>query len=568
MGHATCVLSVLGHQIYSCLLVYCPHKCDGISCAHNDLNWTTPCQLCIMNVSMDQGRDLGEVVSSLQSLVARLSVSREPILPVSIPALPETARRLPESAQSEPLAAVAKHLETYITPYLNLSSLSPNYYGFVTGGATPAALLADWVASVYDQNVHVHLPQETIATSVEVTTLNLLLDLFRLPAPEWSVGGSGNGGATFTTGATASNVLGLALGREFVLRRAVQRRTGSTNDSQTSCGECGIGELMKEGAVERIQVLSTMAHSSIAKAASIAGIGRKNIRSVAQEGDPLQIDLNALEREARREGSVSILAISAGEVNTGRFATNSWEQMHKIRRICDELGVWIHVDGAFGLFGRVLLGQSDGDEYRAIEDGIQGLEMADSITGDCHKLLNVPYDCGIFFTRHKHLSEAVFGNGNAAYLTSGMASASGDDIQSPMNVGIENSRRFRALPVYVTLMAYGRKGYMDMLSRQIGLARRITRYLLGDARFDVLPHAQNAEDMLARTFIVVLFRARNEDLNSNLVKRINATGKIYVTGTAWEGKPAARMAVSNWRVDVEHDGTLIEKVLNEVAQGY
>ena len=264
-----------------------------------------------------------------------------------------------------------------------------------------------------------HLPKETIATAIEVAALNLLVQLFSLPVSEWGIGsssaGSGSGGGVFTTGATASNVLGLALGREYVLSKAVEKKTGKV----MSCGDHGIMEMMRLAGIDSIRVLSSLPHSSVMKAASLVGIGRLNFVSIARRGDPLDIDLERLEAEARREGQVSVLVISAGEVNTGRFATGSEETMKQIRRICDENDVWVHVDGAFGLFGRVLMGEKEvEEEYKQIVDGVRGLELADSITGDAHKLLNVPYDCGFFFTRHKKLSEAVFSNGNAAYLNS------------------------------------------------------------------------------------------------------------------------------------------------------
>ncbi|OAL32880.1 hypothetical protein AYO20_07671 [Fonsecaea nubica] len=584
---------------------------------------------------MDPETGLAQVLRSLQNILSSpdLAVSQYlvpsseettnskfPVLPRDIPSvLPLTRldQSLPHSSSQPPsgsnrqggrvdddgndndtrLDRLSSHLATSVLPHLNLSSLSPNYYGFVTGGTTPAALLGDLLASVYDQNVQVHLPRETIATTLEVTTLNLLVQLFRLPEAEWGIGRRrGGGGGTFTTGATASNVLGLALGREYVLRKALQRRRGVSveedNGDAGSCGEHGVAELMAQAGLRKIQVLSTLPHSSIAKAASIVGIGRKNVISIStSQGDGLQIDLARLAEEAAKPDVVNILAISAGEVNTGRFATDSRAQMLRLRGICDEFGIWIHVDGAFGLFGRVFSPDDhDRAEFEEMIRGVDGVELADSITGDCHKLLNVPYDCGVFFTRHKDLGGDVFRNGNAAYLTSSMTSNTGADtnevgsrdvsdydpsaIQSPLNIGIENSRRFRALPVYATLVAYGRPGYLDMLKRQIRLARRVSSWLLRDERFDLLPlpacaggRDEGEQETLAKTFIVVLFRLKDEERMRDFVRRVNDMGKIYMTGTVWDGKPAARIAISNWKVDLERDGKLIEQVLDQVAGG-
>jgi glutamate/tyrosine decarboxylase-like PLP-dependent enzyme len=514
--------------------------------------------------SHDATADPASILSHLSIALASLPVSASPVLPSRIPA--PNALNLHTSLAHDGLALpdVTSHLLSAIAPYLNASSLSPHYYGFVTGGATPAALTADLLVSIYDQNVQVHLPYETISTNVEAAALNMLVDLFYLPRADWGIGlpGGSGGSGTFTTGATASNVLGLALGREYVLTAAAAK----AGNSEMGVAKHGIMEVMAAAGIIKTQILSTMPHSSISKAASIVGIGRVNVISIASSEDPLAIDFSRLEDEIRKPHTANILVISAGEVNTGHFATRSGAEMAQLRRICDEAGVWIHVDGAFGLFGRVLAGLKgkQREEFADVIEGTQGLELADSLTGDGHKLLNVPYDCGFFFTRHKGLAEQVCMNGGAAYLTPAALDGDGDGIQSPLNIGIENSRRFRALPVYATLLGYGRSGYVDMLVRQVQLARRVARFVFDHDGYELLPVTGDKEVAVARTFMIVLFRARDERINVELVKRINKTGKIYVSGTKWEGKPAARIAVSNWRVDVERDVRLVEEILRSV----
>lgn len=133
-------------------------------------------------------------------------------------------------------------------------------------------------------------------------------------------------------------------------------------------------------------------------------------------------------------------------------------------------------------------------------------------------------------------------------------------------MGIENSRRFRALPVYATLAAYGREGYSEMLQRQIGLARGIARYIKESDHFVLLPSQPGVtiDQVMGRTYIIVLFRARDDVLNAALVQRINATRRLYVSGTQWGGKPAARFAVANWQVDVERDLEIAKEVLQSV----
>ncbi len=157
----------------------------------------------------------------------------------------------------------------------------------------------------------------------------------------------------------------------------------------------------------------------------------------------------------------------------------------------------------------------------------------------------------------------VFRNVNAAYLSGFGMSAT---IPSPLNIGIENSRRFRALPVYATLRAYGRTGYREMLEEQVTLARVIAGYIFHDPDFELLPRCPDREELvIARTYIIVLFRMKSEELNWTLVQKINASAKMYVSGTSWEGKPACRIAISNWQVNVARDSKIVMDVLRDAV---
>ena len=216
---------------------------------------------------------------------------------------------------------------------------------------------------------------------------------------------------------------------------------------------------------------------------------------------------------------------------------------------------------AFGIFARALTGP----EFERVANGARYLEVADSITGDVHKLLNVPYDCGFFFCKHPELTFEVFQNSNAAYLNAGPPAP--DTIPSSMSPGIENSSRFRGLPVYASLMAYGRDGYVEMLERQITFARTMASYLNNHEKFEILPEEiVGMPNWTEEIFIIVLFRAKDERLNEQLVSRINRSRKVYVSGTLWDDEPASRIAVANWQVDVERDMDVVKGVLEGVIE--
>ena len=210
---------------------------------------------------------------------------------------------------------------------------------------------------------------------------------------------------------------------------------------------------------------------------------------------------------------------------------------------------------AFGIFARCLVDSAR--DFKNVASGALGIELADSITGDGHKMLNVPYDCGFFLSKHQKEHLAVFQNPNASYLAGG-----GDDIPSPLNIGLENSRRFRGLPLYATLAAYGRQGYVDMIERQVRLSRRIAHWIRGSSAYVLLPQTADPDQT---TYMVVLFRARDSALNKELVQRINATRRMYVSGTVWETEPACRIAVSNWQAMDAHY-QIVTEVLTLVAE--
>lgn len=264
-----------------------------------------------------------------------------PTLPV-LQVIHAAEASLPDPASASylagaPASAVAAHITADIVPALTGQNASARYFGFITGGTLPLAEWADNVVSAVDQNVQVHLPTQTVATAVEDAALAMLARVLRLNEDGHVT--HGWKGRTFTTGATASNVAGLACGREHVLNH---RLAGSG----VTAGDVGLLAAAAAAGVKEIQVLTSMGHSSLSKAASVVGLGRLAVNELRLSDDePWRFDIDAAERAMQREGVATILGISAGEVNTGRYSLQSVEEWKRVRALADKYGAWIHVDG-------------------------------------------------------------------------------------------------------------------------------------------------------------------------------------------------------------------------------
>ena len=300
-----------------------------------------------LSVSAQQQR-----LSKLNEISSSASTNSAPTLPTA-DAIKNAESSLLSSSSTAYLQAHAtedtvSHITEAIIPALNGQAQSSRYYGFVTGGVLPIAEWADNIVTHFDQNVQVHLPNQSIATSVESVTLKMLADLLRLNDGGGASTADAFPGKTFTTGATASNVLGLACGREAVLAK----RLGTV--AEGSVGELGLLEACLRAGVKEIQILTSGGHSSLSKAASIVGLGRCSVKELGLDADESwRLDLLAVERELKRPNVASIIAVSVGEVNTGGLALNGIEEWKSLRALADQYGAWIHADGGKSLAAQV-----------------------------------------------------------------------------------------------------------------------------------------------------------------------------------------------------------------------
>ena len=391
---------------------------------------------------------------------------------------------LPEAGE-DPLQALER-LARGADPGI-VASAGPRYFGFVIGGALPAALAADWLASAWDQNAALHVLSPAAAALEEITA-GWLLELFGLPR---------DASCGFVTGGQGANFTCLLAARHEVYRRAGW-------------------DVEKDGLIGapplRI-VVGDEVHISALAALRMAGIGAGRVERVPADGQGRMIAAELTRVLAGgTSGTPTIVLAQAGNVNTGAF-----DPLDAIEPIAHAHGVWLHVDAAFGLWAAA---------SPALRPLVKGVERADSWATDAHKWLNVPYDCGVAMTAHPAAHRAAC-SATAAYLVMGGARDNFEWVP-------ESSRRARGIPAYLALRTLGRRGVAELVDRCCALARRIAAGLR-DGGAEIL-------NEVVLNQVLVRFGERTDEV----VERVQRDGTCWLGGTTWQGRRAMRISVSGW----------------------
>jgi glutamate/tyrosine decarboxylase-like PLP-dependent enzyme len=378
-----------------------------------------------------------------------------------------------------------------------VASQGPRYFGFVTGGSTPAAMAADWLVSTWDQNASVFV-MSPIAAVVEQIVADWLIQLFRLPA-HWSVG--------FVTGAQMANFTSVLAARHELLRQVgwdVERN--------------GLF-----GAPPIDVIVSDESHRTIFTALRMAGFGAERVRRVETDAQG-RMRPDRLAEMLRGGSGRCIVCAQVGNVNTGDS-----DPITEIVLLTRERGAWLHVDGAFGMWARL------SDTRRRL---VAGVEHADSIATDGHKWLNVPYDSGIVLTAHPEAHQgSLLQPAHYIQMTAGE--------RDPRAFTPDESRRARALPIYAALRALGREGVTGIVDRCCEHATRMADRLTADQ------HVRILNDVVLNQ-VLVQFRPPGSDddaaakLTQQVIARVQEEGTCWVGGTKWQGQTAMRISISNW----------------------
>jgi len=415
--------------------------------------------------------------------------------PDAIARLAELGGSLPD-APTDP-AEVIRLLDEIGSP-ATVASAGNRYYGFVIGGSLPAALAANWLAGVWDQNSAMYV-SSPLASVLETVARGWILDVLGLPSSA-EIG--------FVTGATMGNFTALAAARHAVLARK-----GWDVEAQGLFG-----------APEIKVVVGNEVHASLLKALSLLGLGRERIMRVPvdDQGRMRADQLPPLDDQ-------TILCVQAGNVNTGAF-----DPAQALCEIAHKAGAWVHVDGAFGLWLAA-------DPKRA--HLTTGVADADSWSTDCHKWLNVPYDSGLAIVRDPLQLRAAMSS-SASYLIA-------SEQRDPMQYTPEMSRRARGIEIWAALRSLGKSGLAEMIEQNCQQAERFADGLSA-AGFKVL------NEVVANQVMVSFGDA---ETTKQVQAAIQREGTSWMGGTVWQGQTAMRISVSCWATtDADVDRSLAAMV--------
>jgi glutamate/tyrosine decarboxylase-like PLP-dependent enzyme len=393
----------------------------------------------------------------------------------------------PLPAEPSRPADILTFLDEHGSP-ATVASAGGRYFGFVTGGALPATVAAQYLAAAWDQNCFSFISSPAVAC-LESAALRWLKEALCLPP---------TAEGALVTGATMANFTGLAAARNWTLQRH-----GWDVDRQGLFGAPAL-----------TVVLGEEAHATIYKALSLLGLGRERV---------LRVPVDAQGRmRADRFPAITgpaIVCLQAGNVNSGAF-----DPAEEIILRAHQYDAWVHVDGAFGLWA--LASPAHASLARAFV-------AADSWALDAHKWLNVPYDSGIAIVRVREALARAMSMSGAYLLPS--------EHRDAMNYTPDSSRRARAIEIWAALKSLGRSGLAELVNRNCRQAQRIAAGLQAGG-VEVL-------NEVVLNQVVVAFG--DDERTHRVTGRIQDAGTCWCGGTTWRGRAAMRISVSSWATTAE-----------------
>ena len=432
------------------------------------------------------------------------NIERYPVLARVAPG--EVRARLPRNPPEcgEPFAAMLRDLDEVILPGITHWQ-SPSFFGYFPANASPPAILGDVISSGLGVQGMLWATSPA-CTELETHVLDWLVDMLGLPE-RFKSGGAG-GGVIQDTASSASLCALLA---------ARERATGFRSN------EAGIDRVLTA-------YTSTQAHSSIVKAAGIAGIGRRNLRLIEVD-DAQAMRPDALERAIatdRQAGRTPCFVCAT----VGTTSSTAIDPVPAIAAICRREGLWLHVDAAHAGSAAIC------PELRWVHAGV---EHADSYCFNPHKWLLTNFDCDCFYVADRAALVATF-SVTPEYLRN-PATESGA-VFDYRDWHIPLGRRFRALKLWFVIRHYGVQGLRAHIRRHVALAQELAGWMAGDQRFALAaPVPLN----------VVCFRhVAGDEATQRLLDGLNGSGRLYLTHTRLDSRLVLRVAIGGTYTERRH----------------
>jgi aromatic-L-amino-acid decarboxylase len=428
--------------------------------------------------------------------------------------VPETVRRdlmdAPAPEDGSDPDALLNEIASTILRY-PMGNGSPRFFGWVNSPAAPLAVLGELLASGLNPSV---AGGDHAATYIEHAVLRWMRQMVHFPA---------DGGGILTSGGSVANLIGLAVMRHV--------KTG--------------GRVRADGLLQPALVVytSTEGHSCIQKAIELVGIGHSHLRRVPVDS-AWRMDIAALERQIAADRGAGLVpacvAATAGTVNTGAI-----DPLGQVADVCRREALWFHVDAAYGGPAAIV------PEVAPLYDG---LERADSVAIDAHKWMYVPVECGCAIVRDAGAMRDAFSL-VPPYLR--------DDTALPWfsEFGIQQSRGFKALKLWMALRHIGIEGYRRSIARDIALARALQARVRAASDFELV--SEGPLSVTCFRYAPEGLRGQNAEIdrvNRAVLDRLQRDGKVFLTGTEIHGRLALRACIVNFRTQESDLDALIDEV--------
>ena len=393
---------------------------------------------------------------------------------------------------------------------------SPNFFAYFPCNSTGPAILGDLLSS--GLGIQGMLWASSPAcTELESHVLDWLVDMLNLPEEFKS---TSTGGGVIQDTASSATLCALIAAREKVSNNKIN----------------------ENGFDDSIRVYTSMeAHSSIEKAVKIAGIGSKNIRLIEVDDD---FAMNPLKLRKSIEKDIMDGKIPAFVCATlGTTSSTAIDPLNDIGKICNEFGIWLHVDAAMAGSASIC------PEYRFINEGI---EYADSYCFNPHKFLLTNFDCScLYVSDRKALIKSL--TINPEYLKTEVSKS--ETVFDFRDWQIPLGRRFRSLKLWSVIRYYGINGIQQHIRGHIESAKMLSELIMKDERFEIM----------APTILnLVCFRYKNSDeFNKALLEKLNTSGKLYLVQTKLNKKYTLRFSIGQTNTTREHIINAWKNILNE-----